>query len=106
MKWERIKTYLLPAAAAVILAQAVVIVDYHLRVSMIHENTTAWFDTSTQFQIRAEEWEVTARRLASINHSCAEKLHGYREFVSQIFDPRKQSETPLKPLDLIEAPKP
>jgi hypothetical protein len=84
----------------------VVIVDYQLRLNMVRESVDNWFDTATQFQIRAEDWELSARRLATVNRSCAAKLHNYREFVSQIFDPRLQNDVPLKPLDLIEAPKP
>jgi len=104
MKWERIRPYVLGAATAVILGQGLLIVDFHLRLDMVRGSADAWYDTAGQLLLRAEEWEVSARRLAAINHTCTAKLHSYREFVSQIFDPRLHNEIPLKPLDLIEAP--
>jgi len=98
------KSWTLLVAAAVIFIQGAMIVDYHLRLDMVRGSADAWYDTAGQLLLRAEEWEVSARRLAAINHTCTAKLHSYREFVSQIFDPRLHNEIPLKPLDLIEAP--
>ena len=100
MKWKWAALILLVCS----FVQLALLVDYHFRLVMANGNTTAWFDTATQWQITSESWELNTRKLATINYACTTKLHHYQELVTQMFDPRLQNEMPLKPLDLIEAP--
>jgi hypothetical protein len=105
MRWEKIRPYIMSGGVALILGQFLVLVDYHYRIKVAYDNTNAWYDTATQWQIASENWELNARKMIAVNYACITKLRSYQEFVTQLFDPRLQNEAPIKPLDLIEAPK-